>query len=388
MDFFFLRPPSSRPARHLRERAAAYAGYAAILGFFLYIYFIAFPSEHYPHYSFLNLAGREQGVVALKILFAYFKVLLLPFTVTVLPPLYTPPAFPVHPLFLAFTILAVVFSFVGAWRAYPKNKVVPFAVLWFWLAYLPASNIILLPNPLAFRFMYFPSVGVFLLMGLGLSRLAAVLKRRVPSARLDILVPAAVIGVCASAALANNSFFKNDLSACREMVRNYPDASRPYWNLGLAFLDRGQFAVAAKYLDRYRRADPRNPFVIPPDKDPQFLYTRGRVEVDNPDAAIAYFRAALRLKPDYMFVWQDLAKAFLLKKDYRSAEEAALVAIRIDGKAPLSYVYAVHSAVELGHFADAGALLKKVEAFASDDENVRWVAAFFRERRRAKEAGR
>ena len=65
----------------------------------------------------------------------------------------------------------------------------------------------------------------------------------------------------------DNAFFKNSFVAAKEMIRNYPDSSRPYWLLGVEYYDLGRYEEAAKYFKQHLKNDPRNPFLTHPSKN-------------------------------------------------------------------------------------------------------------------------
>ena len=367
--------PANRPwPAFVRARAKAYGQYLVILLSFLILYFKIFPSQHYPKYLFFTAGFASHGLVVLAILFQYLKVFLLPVTVTVLPPLYAPPVAPADAAGLSVMAILLAGGIWAAFRARKRRPLVWFAALWFIIAYLPAANIVWLPNPVAFRFMYLPSVGVFLLMALGIERAARCLQSRWPSTRAALIFKTVLIGVCMAATFGNNGFFKNNFSACLEMIRNYPDSSRPYWILGLNYYEQAQFDKAKYYFEEYSRKDPRNPFV--PDIQTNYLlwHSLGRCAVNDPGEAVRYFKKALRLRPDFLPAHIDLAKAYILENDFPRAAAAARDAIALDATVPLAYVYAIHAYLGLGDIAAARQLLSAVEGFAGNDANVRYVA--------------
>ncbi len=380
-DMFFIKADGKGWAEHFKSRSGLYSGYILILLFYLFIYFSVCAGEHYPKYFFLQTTPVQHGRVVLVILFEYLKVFFFPWTVTVLPPLFAPEAGAGQTPTVLLSFAVILVSLVSAYIRRARNPVIAFSVFWFFISYLPASNIVWLPNPIAFRFMYLPAVGMVLILATGIEKMAAALQKRFPSCQVSGLVKAAVVGICMSASFANNSFFKNDFSACLEMVRNYPDSSRPYWILGLNCYEQARFAEAKNYFMQYYHKDPRNPFVPDVKTSYVFWHSLGRCYVDDPEKAIELFKKALSLKPDFFLGYLDLAKAYLLQEDYARAVPVSLAAIRLNRRAALPYVYAIHSYVELGDWTSAEKLLQKAESFAGENVNVRYVAQLLKQRR-------
>ncbi|HOY09378.1 MAG TPA: hypothetical protein PLB05_04805 [Candidatus Omnitrophota bacterium] len=379
-DGYMFKPVNQSWVSFFRYRWKKYGMYAFILLAYLIVYSLLFPSQHYPKYFLPSVGIASPGWVALKIFFEYLKVFFLPVSVTVLPPLYTPRLASGDIIGLAAMAALAAAGVVAVFRGRKRYPLAFFAVAWFVITYLPASNIIWLPNPIAFRFMYLPAVGVSLLLALWIERAARYWQSLWPSSRAGLIFKAALIGVCMAATFGNNGFFKNNFSACLEMIRNYPDSSRPYWILGLNYYEQAQFDKAKYYFEEYARKDPRNPFV-PAMKDNFLLWhSLGRCCVRDPIQAARYFEKTVQLRPDFLPAHIDLAKTYILQNNYPNAASAALKAIRLDATVPLSYVYAIHAYIGMGDIPAARRLLTAVEGFAWDDTNVRYVSRLLQER--------
>jgi len=102
----------------------------------------------------------------------------------------------------------------------------------------------------------------------------------------------------------------------------------------------------------------------------------GRCYIHNPDEAIIEFQKAIILKPDYVFAYFDLAKAYLLKQDFNQSLAYALMSIKLNKKGLMGYVYAIHSHAELGQIEEAGRLLQKSLKLFPDDPNLKYLKGF------------
>ena len=318
--------------------------------------------------------------IVLRIFFEYCKVLLVPFTVTVLPPLYSPPIQSVTPLILFVTILIILGSLISAAAAYQRQRMITFCTLWFFVTYFPAANIVPLPNPLAFRFMYLPSVGFFVILAFLLTKAARALQARGSTLNWPVLIPVILVAVNLTASIPNNAFFKNNFTSCREMIRNYPDSSRPYWLLGQTYYEMGKFDLARRAFEKYLHTDPRNPFVSDPRRSYLLYHSIGRCYVGQPEKAMAEFQKALALHPKYLGGYLDAAQAAIYLGQYALGAEYAQAAIQLDNQLVLPYLYAAHCYIELRDFTNAKKWLDAAQALAADDPGVQYVTALFDER--------
>jgi tetratricopeptide (TPR) repeat protein len=155
--------------------------------------------------------------------------------------------------------------------------------MWFFVTYLPTTNILTLLNPFAYRFMYLPSIGFFILTAWGIDRLGRWSKARNPSSRAGEVFLIILVAVCLSVTIHLNRSFKNNFSACREMIRRYPESSRPYWLLGLLHFRQGEYGQAISNLEQYLERKPNLPFIPDPKQDYAVYHLMGRSYVDDPE---------------------------------------------------------------------------------------------------------
>jgi len=377
-DILFLKKSATPIVRFLKERARVYAGFLLAAVVYLYLYLVVFPSAHYPRVFSLGVQPAAHLITISKIFLTYLKAILIPFTVHILPPLYAPAVTPQDTL-LPFFVAGIVIVSLGAALSQRRTRPgITFCMAWFFITFLPASYIVPLPNPMAFRFLYLPMTGAALLIATALSALIAYTQRRWPRYSAAKVISILLTAIFVSTTVPNNSFLKNNFSVCYEMLKHYPDSSRPHWILGMSFFEQGRYDKARFHFEKYLAAPPRNPFSPDPENNFILLQAIGRCYVDDPDRAIAHFERVLKLQPDFVPVHLDLAKAYMLKKDFEKALPYALAAVRLDDKILLSYIYAVHCLAETGDFEPAHLLLTKAQAMAEDDPNVRYVEAFLK----------
>jgi len=136
---------------NFKQRAVYYFGFAPIILFFLYLYFVVFPNaslfSHWLGGSFVN-----HCLIMGYIWFFYLTSVLFPWTVKLIPGLYNPPV-PGGVLILTIGSFFIIFmiSVLALWR---QSKEAFFFLFWFIIFYLPVSNLLPIANPMAYRFMY------------------------------------------------------------------------------------------------------------------------------------------------------------------------------------------------------------------------------------------
>ncbi len=365
------------------ERFFPFGVFLVILIFYLYIYFFIMVNPYYARPLFADRSLLDQVPAAVKIFYEYLVVLFLPFKTTVLPPLYAPSVAPG----IVFEILVVAAALIGAVilaiKSFRIQKIIPFALCWFALTYLPVSNLVPLLNPWAFRFMYLPSVGFFILLAVfiewGFEKGGEQISPQIAS-----IFKMALVGLFVSLSLPQNKFFQNDITACREMIKNYPDSSQPYWVLGLKYFDAQNYVEARTYLQKYLDLPANNPFISSQKKDFMAQQMLGRSYIDDPEQAVAHFEKALALNPEPVGIYLDLSLANILKKDYSSALKYAALAIEKDNTISAAYVYAIHSYAELGHLPEAQAMLNRVRPLFPDDRQLQALGEHLKEKKAGK----
>ncbi|MCR4338071.1 MAG: hypothetical protein NUV91_09740 [Candidatus Omnitrophica bacterium] len=377
-----------RHQRLTRSLLKPFLGFTGILAFYFYIYLVVMPSRYYPKFFQVVENWGTHFVDVIYIFFQYLKALFLPFTVSILPPLYLPQVDPamIGILFGGFTlfmILIVIFIFKTARPA----PLLALGTMWFLVTYLPGSHLVPLPNPLAFRFLYLPSIGFFLVLSFFVFQAISWLEKKSPNIRWSFIVPMALIGWYLVYTIPTNEYFKNNIVVCREMVRRYPDSSRPYWILGLKALERQNHDQAIDYFEKYRKTHIRSPFHIQPDKDFLTYFMLGRAYALQAEKAVAFLEKSIELNPSFAAGYLELARIHISQKKFTEAIQLAEKAIAIDPAWSPGYIYVIHSYVELGEFKKAQAFLGQVKSLAPSNADVQQVEQFFQERKLQQQEG-
>jgi tetratricopeptide (TPR) repeat protein len=170
-----------------------------------------------------------------------------------------------------------------------------------------------------------------------------------------------------------NSFFQNNEVFCQKIIRDFPKASRPFWILGLTYLESRQYDKAIASFQHYLDIKEDNPFVREVRQDYFIHHQMGRCYVYDHKKAIAEFQKSIQLRPGYALAHADLAKAYLLTENYQAALGHAVKAVELDGNLIFGYVYAIHSALELGERAQAQEFMKKALTVSPEDPNLHYL---------------
>jgi tetratricopeptide (TPR) repeat protein len=180
---------------------------------------------------------------------------------------------------------AVVF-WVGlfVWAALLRRRSARVAVLFYMIAMGPVSNIITLNNPVAFRYLYFPALGLYFLLALTLQALMGKISSL---RRFQPLLLVLLIGVPAVFSCLWNRYWKDEVSLWGYHVSHVPEYYRPWADLAVAQNNQGLYADAARSA-----------------------------------------RAALALKPDYFYAWSALGTSQLYRSRYQDALASYREALR------------------------------------------------------------
>lgn len=202
---------------------------------------------------------------------------------------------------LAATILALYLA--------RKRPLIAFGILFFLVNHLVEGSFIALEMIFEHR-NYIPSMGVFLLVAVGIWHLLTLFPR--PRVRLPILAALCFLLF----AQAHTTFLRNDLFhyplvLWDDNTQKAPHSSRPFVNLGKAYWDLGmpeeamQANARAMELDRYQNA--RNRGVPLLTTGQYYLQTR-----NDPQTAIRYLREGLDIFPQYWPGWLHMATSLVL----------------------------------------------------------------------------
>ena len=168
--------------------------------------------------------------------------------------------------FLDFTVLlswAGLIAFILiAVQVIPRWPVIAFGMLWFLIGFVPISNWVPISYLLADRYMYFPSVGLCIVLAASSQAFYSWLSTtRSPQAgRMATVLAAAVTIGYASTTLASIPHWRTQETVFTYMLRCHPQSGRANNGLGNLYLDQGLYekardhfslAIAERFIDAY-----------------------------------------------------------------------------------------------------------------------------------------
>ncbi len=204
--------------------------YLFVIALYCFIYFVVFPSTLKGKYLWASGSLLVHAVTILKIILYYLYSLFLPWTIKPLPFNFVPA---VENPISTLSLLGLA-AFLGALMApfivFKKNKILLFGSLWFIFALIPFTAIIP-TNPIADRRLYFPCIGIFMMMGYFANPVSTFLSRQ-NSDRGYRLLCIIFVGLCMYRSSYLTQFWKNNFSYAAEIIRLYPWDKKAYYVLG------------------------------------------------------------------------------------------------------------------------------------------------------------
>jgi tetratricopeptide (TPR) repeat protein len=185
-------------------------------------------------------------------------------------------------------LIAVTIAVIRAARRHPY---LPVGWLWYVGTLVPVIGLVQVGGqPFADRYTYVPFIGLFIMVGWGAPRLAA----RLPHRRIVLAAAAtaATIG-CVIAASSQVHHWRSSLTLWEHAIAATRDNYRAHHNLGHALADLGRVDEA---IAQYRVA-----LGIKPEY-PEAHNNLGSAlaDVGKPDEAVAHYLEALRIMPEYV----------------------------------------------------------------------------------------
>lgn len=133
------------------------------------------------------------------------------------------------------------FAIVCIVRTYRFSREIPFGLVWFFVALVPVSNIITPLNAvMAEHWLYLPSIGIFMVIGIGVSKL---LLKAANTKRVIIIITAYLIFL-STLTILRNVEWGNAILFYKNAIRYSPDSYRLHYNLGVTYMSKNLYQEA------------------------------------------------------------------------------------------------------------------------------------------------
>jgi tetratricopeptide (TPR) repeat protein len=234
---------------------------------------------------------------------------------------------------------------------------------------------------MAARFVYLPSVGSSLLVGLALVRLCGQVRwgrdAQLPAARAS--AAALVLLALSVVTLWRNEAWKDEFRLNTRLVETSPETPLPHYNLGLTYLRQGNVVLSHIHLRAAAERSPENPWI---------LASLGFVEtlLGETDAGLQRAARAAVLAPSNPIVLGILADVHRERGELEEARRFLDRSLQLNPHQVAANLNLALVLVSLGHPAQAEAAWDRARRLndrmrVEDDANVERVAAEIQTRR-------
>lgn len=350
---------NEKGGRILKHLYGRYLGYVLITVFYLYVYLRVFPNSALAHVSLLGENIPAHVHSALNILVHYLAGFVWPLSVKALPPGYVPPADGHGTWFWLALFIFLTYRFCRWTRGLGDREAqtAAFFVAWFLIALVPVANLIPLVNPMAYRFMYLPSVGFLAAAAVILNASAMSLDQFFRSSWVGMALRGGIVILCMTVTFSLNMAWRSNLVMAAMMVRDFPASPLGYLHLGMAYFKTGAVDKAEAALQESLAKGM---------KDPRGYYFLGLCYFNDWAAAKPYYEESIRLFPRFALSYTGLGRIYVLSGRYAEAvpylEKAVMLAPSYS-----AYGYLIQSYLRLNRPEEAWAVYQQAQGMLKQE---------------------
>ena len=230
-----------------------------------------------------------------------------------------PPFHLTHPKVIAGAGIASLLLTV-AFLKRKSSKLIFFSVGWFFIALLPVSNIFPINEYYLYeRWLYFPSIGIFLLLAERIHFIYQIKKFRI----FSIFLVIGLLAFYASLTVRQNRYWKEPITFYQRNLKYAPENWRFYHELGAEYMHTGKIPEA---ITLYQQALKINPNLS------GTYYNLGNAywAVRETSPAIASYRRALEIDPHYAEAYINLGNIYYSLGKNEEAAAAYHQALKIN----------------------------------------------------------
>ena len=240
----FFRPDKDKRLKKIRLMVLS----LTLLPALLFVALVFINRNTYIHTIFY-FRGLSYLIVITKSLLYYLNILYLPLRRGLYHPFgyNTTQIAKLSPAF--FISLCIILGSIWLFfRCRKKAAPISFGLAWFFINYLPYSNIVPVCNIISERYMYLPSAGFCLIMSYLILWAWRLINERKKTLRpLAIIAIALFLGSYAILTLKRNFEYHNILTYWQTNINNFPDGYKAYNNLAGTYYTMGNLKQAQAY---------------------------------------------------------------------------------------------------------------------------------------------
>jgi hypothetical protein len=217
-----------------------------------------------------------------------------------------------------FIILAILFiGFISI----PHSRLLAFSIFWIFITLLPVSNIIPIKIQIAERFLYLPSFGAFLLVGIGARW---IIGSSLSSYYKYLLLALFIIPLTlySYGTVERNKVWKSEFSFWGDVIKKHP-TSRAYTSLGLAYMEEGKVDRAIYHYGRALSLNQKDSYAL---NNLAVAYLKKGLI----DKAIILLKSAIKIDSDNPLIYMNMGIAYYKIGLFKEAAAAYQVALSIN----------------------------------------------------------
>jgi len=257
---------------------------------------------------------------------------------------------------------ALVPLLAAAGAAAVRSRVILFSIAWFWITLAPSVAVNLLPGStpiVADRFLYLPSVGVCVLLAMGIRRLIGEVSdiesqhvRKVPTVAF-----AGLVVIFSVLTIWRNEYWKDDLRLYYRMEDTDPQSLMAVVNLGLMHLSRFEAQEAAADFEKALALAPNNARVL-------VGYGLLKAETGYPDEGLRHALQGLGYEPNEGSLHALVGRIYVIKGDYDRASAHYREAARLQPHVAGNYFVLAYTLFYAHHVPQAARAFDQGEQVA------------------------
>jgi tetratricopeptide (TPR) repeat protein len=223
-----------------------------------------------------------------------------------------------HSLFESEVIISIIIltlCILAGILIYRYNKVVFFAIFYFFITLIPVSQIIPFGILMAERFLYISLLSFCIIITILLDKL-------LKNYKLTLFIP--LLGCYSILTFNQNKIWKNEIILWKTTLERTPNSPMGYNNLGVVYERKGQLDKAEEYFKKAIELDKN--FVLAYNNLGLVYGKKGQL-----NKAEEYFKKAIKLDKNYIEAYNNLGIVYEIEGNLNKAEKCYKRVIELKG---------------------------------------------------------